>query len=312
MRPFRFAVTAGSQSSRAAASRGSWTALARRAEELGYDALYVTDHLGRQLAPIPAMTAAAIVTERLRVGSFVFANDFRHPLILAREAATLDLLSGGRLDFGMGAGWLTSDYRQLGLAYDAPKVRIDRLVESLSILDRLFAGETVDHDGPHYQLRGARLSPLPVQRPRPRLMIGGGGPRMLKIAARGADIVGLLPQFDPRGRPKVAQATEGATRDKATIVRHAAGSRFDELDLNVIVLDAGLVGRHSGARASALAAIKGAAVAMIGTPYVLYGTLPRLRELLLRRRDRTGINHYALPVHAMEAMAPLVAEMADR
>ena len=252
MRPFQFAITAGSSLSGVTASGDDWIALARRAESLGYDALYVTDHLGKQLSPIPAMTAAAVVTEGLRVGSFVFANDFRHPLILAREAATLDVLSKGRLDLGMGAGWLTTDYRKLGMAYDPPKVRIDRLVESLGVMDRLFAGERVDHEGVHYRLRGARLSPLPVQRPRPRLMIGGGGPRMLRIAARQAEIVGLLPQFDPRGRPRVIQATEGATRAKADIVRAEAGERFAELDLNVIVFDAGLVGGRSGALASAL------------------------------------------------------------
>lgn len=312
MRPFRFAVTAGSPLSGPAISGARWTTLARRAEELGYDALYVTDHLGRQLAPLAAMTAAATVTETLRVGSFVFANDFRHPLILAREAATLDLLSNGRLDLGMGAGWLTSDYRQLGMAYDAPGVRIDRLIESLAIMERLFRGERVDHRGTHYELHGARLAPLPVQRPRPRLMIGGGGPRMLRLAARHADIVGLLPQFDARGRPKVSQATEGATAAKAEIVRAEAGSRFAELDVNVIVFDAGLVGSGRGALSSALTAMKAAAVALIGTPYVLYGTLPRVRELLLRRRELTGLNHYALPAHSMETMAPLVAEMRGR
>jgi len=312
MRPFRFVVTAGSPLSRVALAGAAWTSLARRAEALGYDGFYVTDHLGRQLSPIPALTAAATVTERLRVGSFVFANDFRHPLLLAREAATLDVLSNGRLDLGMGAGWLTSDYRQLGMPYDPPRVRIDRLVESLELMDRLFAGETVDHEGAHYRLRGARLSPLPVQRPRPALLIGGGGPRMLRLAARLADIVGLLPQFDTRGRPRVGQATEGATRAKADLVRAAAGARFAELDVNVIVFDAGLVGSGAGAVSSALAAVKGAAVSLVGTPYVLYGTLPNVRELLLRRRERTRINHYAFPTHAMESMAPLVAEMRGR
>ncbi len=312
MRPFRFVVTAGTPRFRAAPPGSAWTALARRAEELGYDGLYVTDHLGRQLSPIPAMTAAAVATTGLRVGSFVFANDFRHPLLLAREAATVDVLSDGRLDLGMGAGWLTTDYRQLGLAYDPPPVRIDRLVEALDIMDRLFAGERVDHAGTHYTLKGARLAPRQVQRPRPRLLIGGGGPRMLRIAARRADIVGLLPQFDARGWPMVGQATEGATRDKAELVRLEAGDRAAELDVNVIVFDAGLVSRRAGALDAALAAVKGTGVALIGTPYVLYGTPARVRELLLQRRERTGINHYALPAHAMEAMAPLVAEMRDR
>ena len=181
------------------------------------------DHLGRQLSPIGALAAAAAVTTRLRIGSFVYANDYRHPLLLAREAATLDHLSGGRLELGIGAGWNVPDYRQLGMPYDRPGLRIDRMVESLGIIKRLLAGERVTHDGPHYHLDGARLAPRPVQARVP-ILIGGGGPRMLRIAAREADIVGLLPQFNERGRPIFTQASEAETARKVEIVREAAGS----------------------------------------------------------------------------------------
>ncbi len=307
MHPFRFAVS-GSWASSAA----SWSALARRAEELGYDILLMPDHLGRQLSPVAALTAAAAATSRLRLGSFVFANDYRHPLIVAREAATLDFLSGGRFELGLGAGWATGDYRRLGLAYDRPGVRVERLAEAVPLLKRLLAGEAVDHHGVHYRFEGARIAPSPVQRPRPALLIGGGGPRLLALAAREADIVGFLPQFDVRGRPIVRQATEGATARKVALVRAAAAERFEQLELNVLVADAGLVGGAASPLASLSAAGKSLLTALVETPYVMYGTLGQVRDTLQRRRDRLGISYYAFPLHAMEAMAPLVAALAGR
>jgi probable F420-dependent oxidoreductase len=179
--PFRFAVQQAS-----AKSGERWIALARRAESLGYDVLVMPDHLGRQLSPFAALSAAAAATTRLRVGAFVFANDYRHPLILAREAASLDLLSNGRLEIGLGAGWKTSDYRQLGMEYNPASKRIDRLAEATPLIKRLLAGETVTHRGEHYQLDRASVGVEPVQKPRPPLAIGAGGPRMLELAAREA------------------------------------------------------------------------------------------------------------------------------
>ena len=305
--PFRFSVMASS-----AVDGRAWTALARRAEDLGYDAFMVPDHLGRQLAPIAALATVAAATTRLRIAPFVFANDFRHPLILAGEAATLDVLSGGRLMLGLGAGWRVTDYRQLGLPYDEPRVRVDRLIESVGIVKRLMRGEVVTHDGTHYHLDRARLAPLPIQRPHPALIIGGGGPRMLRFAAREADIVGLLPQFDPRGRPIVAQATDAATRAKAALVREAAGARWPSIDLNVLVFYAGLVGGREGPATSALNAAKAAAVSLVGTPYVLHGTERRVRDVLLRRREAWGLNSYTFSIGSMESMAPLVTELAGR
>jgi probable F420-dependent oxidoreductase len=307
MLPFRFVVHAsGAETGR------DWLDLARRAEALGYDALYMPDHLGRQYSPLTALAAAAAVTSRLRVGPYVAANDFRHPLLLARELATLDVLSGGRVEIGIGAGWRTADYRQLGAAYDEPPVRIDRLVESIAIMKRLFAGEKVRHEGRHYRLDGATLEPRPIQQPHPPFVVGGGGPRMLRLAAREADIVGLIPQFNRQGRPIVQQATEAATRRKAEIVREAAGARWEALRLDIIVFDAAIAGSGAGPLTSAVAAVKATAVALIGTPYVMYGTLPRLRDLLERRREASGISQYALPGHALEAMAPLVDALAGR
>ena len=307
MHPFRFGVM-----SSWAESSEDWLAFARRVEELGYSTLLVTDHLGRQLSPIAALTAAALATSRLRVGSYVLANDYRHPLIVARETATLDLLSGGRFELGLGAGWKTEDYRMLGFPYDLPPLRVDRLAEALPLVSRLLSGETVDHEGSHYRLGAASVFPRPVQKPRLPILVGAGGPRMLRLAAREADIVAMQPQFDPRGRPMIRQATEGATERKVAVLREAAGSRFERLELNVIVADAGLVGGGRPVGESLVTAAKSVVAGLVGTPYVLYGTLGGLRDRLLRRRDRLGISYYALPRHSMEAMAPLVAELAGR
>ena len=306
VQPFRFAVYVND-----AGEVDRWTAFARRVEDLGYQALYLTDHLNRQLAPNAALAAAAAVTTRLRIGPYVLANDFRHPLIVAREAATLDRLSGGRLDLGLGAGWRRDDYRQLGIPYDRPGVRIDRLVESLAIIKRLLSGEDVTHSGRFYRLEAARVHPAPTQRPHPRLMLGGGGPRMLRIAAREAQIVSLVPQFSPTGRPMLRHATESALETRIAAVRDAAGAGFEDLELNIFVGDAGIVGGPQPLSTSLAALLKSAGPAVAGgSPYLLYGTLGQLRESLLRRRERTGVSSYGIPARAMESFAPLVADLA--
>ena len=307
MHPFRFAVQQAS-----AKSGERWIALARRAESLGYDVLVMPDHLGRQLSPFAALSAAAAATTRLRVGAFVFANDYRHPLILAREAASLDLLSNGRLEIGLGAGWKTSDYRQLGMEYNPASKRIDRLAEATPLIKRLLAGETVTHRGEHYQLDRASVGVEPVQKPRPPLAIGAGGPRMLKLAAREADIVGLVPGFDAHGRIHLRQATESATARKIALIRDAAGDRFERLEINMWLGDAGLVGSGNSLVGSVAAAARWAPTAIYGSPYLLYGTLDSVRERLLRRRDKFGISYYTIPGHAMESMAPLVEALAGK
>jgi probable F420-dependent oxidoreductase len=307
MHPFRFAVQQGS-----AQSGEAWAATARRAESLGYDLLVMPDHLGRQLSPFAALAAAAAATTGLRVGAFVFANDYRHPLMLAREAATLGLLSGGRFEMGLGAGWMAGDYRRLGMTYDAAPRRIDRLEEAIPLIKRLLAGETVTHRGEHYQLDRASTGVGVAQKPRPPLAIGAGGPRMLKLAAREADRVGLVPGFDAHGRIHVRQATETATAEKIAIVKEAAGERFERLEINLWLGDAGLVGSGNSVLGSVMAAARWAPVAIYGSPYVIYGTLNSARERLLRRRDRLGISYYTVPSHAMESMAPLVEALAGK
>src|SRR5215472_3131108 len=185
-RPFRFGVATGS-----AHSRAEWVSKARRAEELGYATLVVADHLSTGLAPLSALAVAAEATTWLRIGSLVFNNDFRHPALLAREAATLDLLSDGRFEFGLGAGYLPEDCTQLGLAFDTPGTRISRLEEAIQLILRLWTQESVTFSGTYYTLKEMREKPKPLQRPHPPLYIGGTAKRILSLAARYADIVGI-------------------------------------------------------------------------------------------------------------------------
>src|SRR5271166_1089006 len=176
-RPFRFAAQLGSAPEPTARS---WADQARRAEDLGYSTLLMPDHFGDQLAPVPALAAAAAATETLRVGSLVFGNDYRHPVVLAKEAATLDVLSGGRFECSLGAGWMRTDYQEAGIDYDAPKVRVDRFEEAVTIVSGLLSTDgPYSFAGDHYTVTEHHLRPRPVQQPRPPLIIGGGGRRVL-------------------------------------------------------------------------------------------------------------------------------------
>src|SRR4051794_26127538 len=186
--PFRFGVVAAQ-----APSANQWIASARRAEELGFSTFLIPDTLGPTLAPIPALTAAAVATRTIRIGSYVFANDLRNPVLLARECATLDFLSGGRFELGLGAGrpGAEGDNRKLGIPFESGGVRVARLAEALGVMKRLLSGETVDFAGEHYSIAGANIFPTPMQRPHPPIMVAASGPRLLGLAAREADIVAL-------------------------------------------------------------------------------------------------------------------------
>ena len=271
--------------------------------------LLVTDHMGAQLAPIPALMAAADATTSLRVGSFVFANDYRNPVMLAKEVATIDVLSGGRVEVGIGAGWSTRDYIELGIRYDAPAVRVSRLEESVVLLKRLLSEAQVDHAGEHYTVRGARILPRPVQRPHPPLMIGGGGPRVLRLAARHADIVTFAPQVSASGRPRLDALTETALAERVARFRVAAGERAESIELNVFVFDAAVTDRARSLMAAVSGYLRRAANGLVRSPFVLYGSRSSLRELLLERRERLGLSYISVPGNAMREFAPIVAEL---
>src|SRR5438067_3514050 len=217
-RPFRFGVAAES-----APSREQWAALVRKVEGMGYATFVLADHFVNEFLPIAALMAAADATSTLRVGTFVFDNDFRHPVVLAKEVATLDLLSGGRFELGLGAGWKLPEYEWAGIPFDPPGVRIDRLVEAVRVLKGLFADGPLTFAGRHYTVTGLDGLPKPLQRPHPPLLIGGGSRRVLSLAAREADIISFVPRALPDGTTDWADGTAASVAETVACLPEAAG-----------------------------------------------------------------------------------------
>ena len=303
---FRFGV----QNSRGASAE-DWAEKARKIEDLGYSSLFVPDHFDDQLAPMPAMMAAAMATKTLRVGSLVFDNDYKHPVVLAKEAATLDVLSGGRLEFGIGAGWMETDYTGAGMPYDAPGVRVSRLKEALRIYKGLLSGERVEFEGQHYNVH-MEGTPKPVQKPHPPILIGGGGKRVLRMAAREADIVGVNFQLT-EGRVNsavMATGTAEATAEKIGWIREAAGARFDDIELNVTVF-AAIVTDKPEALADRIAPQFGTTPeGLPDAPHVLLGPPAAMAEHLQRRREKFGFSYIVISGDSYEAFAPVVKQLA--
>ncbi len=309
-RPFRFGVSVHGNK-----SRKEWIDLARQVEDLGYSTLLIPDHLGEQLSPIPALLLAADATTTLRVGSLVFDNDFRHPAVLAKEAATLDVLSEGRLELGLGAGWLKSEYDRAGMPFDRPGTRIERMEEAVQIIKGLFADGPVDFAGKHYTITDMEGFPKPVQRPHPPILIGGGGQRLLSIAGREADIVGFIPKARTDGKGQdLTDATPEALGQKIAWVREAAGARFDELELGILVAQVITTeDREDAAQfiANTMAAgLNVNADQVLQTPYLLLGSEDQICEDLLKRRERYGISYINIFEQGLEALAPIVARLA--
>lgn len=309
MHPFRFGVQAGK-----AESGRAWRALARRAEELGYSTLFMPDHFDDQWGPLVSLTVAAEATERLRVGSLVFDNDYRHPVVLARELATLDLLSTGRLEIGLGAGWMRSDYEQAGLSFDEPAVRVARLAEAVRIYKSLLGSEATAFEGRYYRVRGALGLPRPVQQPHPPIIIGGGSRRVLSFAAAEADVVGVNVSLRAGyiGPEAVEAARAERFAERVAWVRAAAGERFSSLELQCLtfVVEVGPPRREAGER---LAALFGASAEdVLASPLVLVGTAEEVEETLLERRERYGFSYWVVHEAELEAFAPVVARLAGR
>ncbi|MDZ7679595.1 MAG: TIGR03621 family F420-dependent LLM class oxidoreductase [Acidimicrobiales bacterium] len=304
--PFRFGVQAGGP----ADARG-WAELARKAEDLGVSTLTVADHLDDQLAPVAAIMAAATATTTLRVGALVFCNDYRHPVVLAKEAATIDVLSEGRLEMGLGAGWMTTDYEQSGIRLDPPGARIDRLEEAVAVVKGLFGDGQVTHTGSHYRIDGLEGTPKPIQRPHPPLLIGGGGRRVLSLAAREADIVGINVNLaggtiDAGVGPN---ATVDATDEKIGWIRDAAGNRFDDLELQVRVHVAAVTEDRHGLAAAMGPALGLSPDAALASPHALAGTEDEIVETLLERRERWGISYIGISAAELDDMAPVIARL---
>lgn len=318
-RPFRFSVQSYN-----AASGEEWRERARRAEALGYSALHLADHLigpgkvvdtshhpVQAIAAVPAIATAAAVTSTLRVGCRVFCIDYRHPAMLAKEAATLDLLSDGRLELGLGAGWLRAEYEALGLGFDRASVRIDRLEETLRFVRAHMSGEPLAFEGRHVSVRDYAGLPRPVQRPHPPIMIGGGSRRILELAAREADIVSL--NFNNRsgmiGPDGVKSATAAATAEKIDWVRAEAGDRWFEIDIEIGAYFT-FVGPDDGTAEGMAAAFGISPDEMRTHPHALFGSVEEIVEELHRRRESFGINYVTVSEPALEAFAPVVAKLA--
>lgn len=310
MNPFRFGVNV-----RTAASAADWIALARKLEDLGYSTLNLPDHLTELPAPFPALASAAAATTRLRVATLVLNNDFRHPVLLAREAATLDVLSGGRLQLGLGAGYVKAEYEEAGLPFDRGGVRVERLGEAVAILKRLFEGQPVTFAGRHYQVTKHTIYPRPLQQPRPPILIGGNGPRLLTLAATEADIVGLTGvTFDRGGTGRDLSGFPPAGVDeRVRLVREAAGTRLDQLELNALVQQVRVTEDRRGAAEELSRRWPRLTVTdILETPFVLLGSVDEIVEQLIVRRARWGISYYVIFEVSIDAFAPVVARLAGR
>jgi probable F420-dependent oxidoreductase len=313
-RPFRFGVLGEH-----IRTRDELTGTARAAEEMGYATFLIRDHFiaapfGHQLAPVAALATVAAVTEKLRIGTLVVANDYRPPVLLAKEAATLDLLSGGRLELGIGTGFLKAEYDQAGIPFDPPGARVDRFAESLTVLKGLFADAPFTFSGEHYTLTDFDSFPKPVQRPHPPILVGAGGERMLSIAAREADIIGILTTSTANGvlsrdpAPRMAAAVER----QLGWIRAAAGDRFDRIELslvpNVVIAD-----DHRRATAESIRARGWGGVSIedvLAMPSELIGSVDRIIETMQARRERYGFSYYVISADDIEAVAPIVAHLA--
>lgn len=308
-KPFRFGVQCSSPGE---VDGASWAALARRLEDMGVHRMTVSDHLDDQLAPIAALMAAADATTTLRVGAMVLCNDYRHPAVMAKEAATLDVLSGGRFELGLGAGWMTSDYEHAGIPFDRPSVRIERLEEAVQVVKGLFSEGPCHFEGRHYRVDGLSGSPKPVQRPHPPLVIGGGGRKVLELAGRHADVVGLNPKL-PNGVIDAAagpDATEAATARKVGWVRDAAGARFAELELQTRIHLVAVTDDRQGI-ADLLAGGFGLTPdEALRSPHALCGSVEEIAADLEERRERLGISAVGIALSDLDAMAPVIARLA--
>jgi len=310
VRPFHFLADA-----RAPVSAAELTERARRAESIGFHALVVPDHLIDQLSPVPALAVIAAATDRLRIGGFVLNNDLRHPAVLAQDLASLDVLSAGRLDVAIGAGWNRPEYDAVGLGFAPGAVRVARLEEAVAVLKGCFGDGPFSFTGSHYRITDYDAGPKPVQRPHPPFLIGGGQRRILSLAAREAQIVGLAPTAGTRpDAPR--RFTRAATEEQIGWVRAAAGARFDELELNVYPSSYPVtVTDHARAEARRAAdelrqrtGLELSEDEVLASPHLYIGSVDGLVEKIRGLREELGISSFL--VGEMDEMLPVVERLA--
>ncbi|WP_406426479.1 TIGR03621 family F420-dependent LLM class oxidoreductase [Streptomyces sp. NBC_00147] len=302
-RPFRFGAVV-----RLASSGKEWAEKARRLEDAGFDVLLVPDHFtGPRFAPVAAMMAAANATTRLRIGTMVFSNDYRHPVVLAKEAATLDVLSEGRLELGIGTGWMRKEYDATGIQFDPPKERFNRLKESLKVMKGCWSEGAFSFQGEHYTITDLVQDPKPVQKPYPRILLGGGGPGMLRLAAREADVVNLAQRVLPDGSaPDPADGGLENFLRKIDIIRDAAGDRFERIELGTSIQKVG--GKRAVASWSEVDLTRAD-----DTPQVLIGDTSQMVDKLQQWRTETGLTYFVLHNETdLDDFLPVVTELAGR
>lgn len=308
MRPFRFATQTGG-----APTAEEWIARARRIEALGYDTLAMPDHMvGGAWAAMPALAALAPVTTKLRLGTLVIDNDFRNPVVFAREVAVLDVISGGRFELGIGAGWLDRDYRGTGIPMDRGRVRVERLGEAVRLLKRLFTEDQVDFAGRYYRVAKAECRPKTIQRPRPPLMIAGGGREILTLAAQEADIVAIVPEgITGSGRLAVDAVRLDTMVEQAALVRREAGSRSDEIELSMF-LDCVLTDDRDKTIDVMAETAKVRRELLSGSAYRGIGTIDQIREHIVKVRDAVGVTYVCLRGPDVEKLGPVVSSLSGR
>ncbi len=313
-RPFRFGLLGES-----VRSATELVDTARRAEVAGFATFLIRDHFieepfGHQLAPVAALATVAAATDRLRVGSLVICNDYRHPVLLAKEVATLDLLSGGRFELGLGAGFSRPEYEQAGLSFDSPGVRVDRFEEALRVLKGIFGTEPFTFSGSFYTVTDLDSFPKPIQQPHPPILVGAGGRRMLSIAAREADIIGILTATVGTGRrlPDPSGLLAENIAEKIEWIRQEAGSRFDNIELSIV--GSVVIAENRREAAERLARERGwdsmSAEQVLERPSIFIGSVDQIVDQMQVRRERYGISYYVVSDRSMEMVAPIVARLA--
>ena len=305
MHPFRFGIQL-----RNASSGPAWRENARKAEGLGYSTLFLPDHFGEAWSPTVPLTVAMEATTTLRVGALVYDNDYRHPLVLARDVAAMDLFSEGRVEFGLGAGWMTSDYEQSGIGHDRPGVRIDRMIEAIECINRLWTQDAASFTGTHYTLTNAECHPRPFTPGGPPLAVGGGGRKVLSAAATHASIVGVNPELTSGVAGLEAAKTAVSERylERIGWVREAAGDRFASIELQVLGQIEQVVPNRLEVAAGLAPAFGLTPEEALQMPIVLVGTVDEICADLIERRERYGFSY--IVVHDMDAFAPIVARLA--
>jgi probable F420-dependent oxidoreductase len=292
----------------------AWRDRARRAEELGYSTRFMPDHFQDQWSPTVGLSLAAEATSRLRVGTLVYDNDYRHPAVLAKEMATLDLATGGRVELGLGAGWKRSDYDESGIPFDGAGTRISRMIEGLAVMRALWtSADPVEFAGEHYHVSGAVGTPRPHRATGPLVCIGGGGRRILSFAAREADIVAVNATLSTGalGVEAAATSTPDAFDEKVEWVRAAAGPRINDIELQCHCAFT-MVTHDAGSVLDSMAGAFGVRREHAGDiPLLLVGTVDELCAAILTRRERWGFTYWVIPDGAMEAFAPVVERLSS-